>query len=353
MLPKSIHHRTTAATASATAALHPPDTHSDPYNEEDTTTGVHSFNHPPHPIPEPNYDSTTNLVIVCCHAIFTPDPSLSSFPLYSPYSESNWLLAPFQRSNPSSGKLGEHETFLAHLAAGLDTLTTEAWGGQNLLVLSGGATKQDLTQITEARSYYNAALATSLAAGERGGGFPKRAFEEGRIMLEEHATDSYQNLLFPILLFRCTTGRYPEQIRIVTHAFKARRFLELHARAIRWPADRLRVQGIDPVMSAQELAETAEGEERFGYGPWVKDPFGVGDVLGKKRKGRGWDEGVMQEIGEGLEESVRVLLKGQDPDDAFPWEDVGGAKDVTMDDGDLVLHDSAMTATSTEALVNN
>ncbi|KAF2812137.1 uncharacterized protein BDZ99DRAFT_507552 [Mytilinidion resinicola] len=326
MLPKSVHHRNNAATASATVALHPPDPHSDPYTEDDTTTGVHSFNHPPHPIPEPNYDNTTTLVIVCCHAIFTPDPSLPSFPLYSPYSESNWLLAPFQRSNPSSGKPSEHETFLAHLAAGLDALTTEAWTRQTLLVLSGGATKQDVTELSEARSYYHAALATSLAAGERGGGFPTRAFEEGRILLEEYATDSYQNLLFPILLFRRRTGRYPKQIRVVTHAFKARRFLELHARAIRWPKDRVRVQGIDPVMSAQELAETAEGEEKLGYGPWVDDSYGVGEVLAKKRKGRGWDEEVVKEIGEGLEESVKVLLGGKEPDDELPWEVLDAAQ---------------------------
>ncbi|KAF2994404.1 hypothetical protein E8E13_003010 [Curvularia kusanoi] len=240
-----------------------------------------------------------NLVVVCCHAIFHPDVEASDFPTYSPHDESNWHLAAFQKSDPTTGKPGEHETFLAHIQAGLDAMTTGTnatwkedvpWNQDStILVFSGGATKRSLTPLSEARSYYHAALAVELAQGHIGGGRARQLYSKGRILLEEQATDSLQNLVFSILLFRQSIGQYPKNIRVITHAFKSKRFLELHATAIRWPKDRVQVQGIDPIMSSAEMESTLEGEEKFGFAPWKKDPLGTGETLGGKRKQRGWD----------------------------------------------------------------
>jgi hypothetical protein len=145
-----------------------------------------------------------------------------------------------------------------------------------------------------------------------------RMFSKGYILLEEQATDSFQNLLFSILLFRKATGRYPKQIRIITHAFKAKRFLELHAPAIRWPEDRVQVQGIDPVMSIADLESTLRGEEENGYAVWKNDPMGTGDLLGGKRKLRGWDASKTFKFYEDLEDGVKELLQGSVSDD-LPW----------------------------------
>lgn len=265
-----------------------------------------------------SYAGIDTLVIVCCHAIFHPDVNDASFPLESPLDERNWHLAPFQKSDPKTGKPGEHETFLSHIAAGLDAVTAGKSFGNSLLVFSGGATKSSLTALSEARSYYNAALARGTALGHRGGGRAKLLYDKGLLLLEEHATDSFQNLFFSILLFRQTTGCYPSDIRIITHAFKARRFLDLHAPAIKWPPDRVRVQGLDPVMSRDEYEDTVSGEERFGYGPWKDDALGTGELLSKKRKQRGWDDTAQQDLGKGLEESVRQLLNGKVAD-RLPW----------------------------------
>jgi len=131
------------------------------------------FVHPDHVIPSPSHPSAESLIIVCCHAIFLPDADAHDFPLHSPHHESNWLLAPFQKSNPTTNKLGEHETFLAHVKAGMDALAVGTDGEHppsSLLVLSGGATKRSETLKTEARSYYHAALAEELAEGHMGGG---------------------------------------------------------------------------------------------------------------------------------------------------------------------------------------
>jgi hypothetical protein len=131
------------------------------------------FVHPDHVISPPSYPSAENLIIVCCHAIFLPNADATDFPLRSPHYEPNWLLAPFQKSDEATGKIGEHETFLAHVKAGIDALTvgTDAeHPPSSILVISGGATKRSQSLKTEARSYYHAALAEELAEGHMGGG---------------------------------------------------------------------------------------------------------------------------------------------------------------------------------------
>jgi hypothetical protein len=277
----------------------------------------------------PKYnDGIEDLVVVCCHAIFHPDVNAPDFPAHSPHDEDNWHLASFQKSNPATGKPGEHETFLAHIQAALDVMTTGTnatwkedvpWSqDRTILVFSGGATKTELTTLSEARSYYHAALAQELGQGHIGGGRAHQLYSKGRILLEEHATDSLQNLLFSILLFRQTIGRYPGNIRVISHAFKSNRFLELHAPAIYWPKDRIQFQGIDPVMSRAENESTLRGEEKFGYGPWTTNPLGTGPVLGAKRKQRGWSQETAKDITEGLEESVKKLLDGHASEE-LPW----------------------------------
>jgi hypothetical protein len=282
------------------------------------------FSHPDHVIKRANYSGFEDLIIVCCHAIYTPSADSDDFPLHTPHDERNWLLAPFQKSDPETGKPGEYSTFIAHAQAGIDALIvnpTNADLETNILIFSGGPTKRPTTEMSEARSYYHAALANELAQGHLGGGRTHSLFTRGRILLEEHATDSLQNLLFSILLFRQKTGHYPRSIRLVTHAFKSKRFLDLHAPAIRWPAQRMQVQGIDPVMSGQELESTLKGEEEFGVKLWKADPLAAGEKLSGKRKQRGWDGSAVEDLVEGLEEGVRELVEGRVPE-KVPWEDV-------------------------------
>jgi hypothetical protein len=326
------------ATAHGKEPLRHKGTEPDPQQHDNT-----NFVHPDHDTPALKYNKGIDtLIVVCCHAIFHPDADAADFPTHSPQDENNWHLAPFQKSNPETGKPGEHETFLAHIQAGLDGMTTGtnamwkedvAWNqDKTLLIFSGGPTKPSLTSTSEARSYYHAALAQELAQGHIGGGRAHELYSKGRILLEERATDSFQNLLLSILLFRSTVGAYPKNVRIITHAFKAKRFLELHAPAIRWPQERIQVQGIDPVMSSAELKDTLRGEETVGYAPWKLDPFGTKEVLKGKRKQRGWEDSVTEELSENCEGSVKELLGGVDPSVLLPWERMG-ARTVEISTG--------------------
>jgi hypothetical protein len=136
------------------------------------------------------------LVIVCCHAICLPD--------CDPYEESSWLLKPFQRSNPSTGKPGEHETFLLHIQAGVNALRRKG----ATLVLSGAKTDHNVLMQCFGDS-----------------DFVRQAIARGRIMCENAATDSYQNLLFSLIQYYEILGKWPQMITIITHAFKENRFL--------------------------------------------------------------------------------------------------------------------------------
>ncbi|KAF2749733.1 hypothetical protein M011DRAFT_397650 [Sporormia fimetaria CBS 119925] len=264
----------------------------------------------------PNYPGVDTLVIVCCHAIFKIDPARPGPAGYSDpdsFDETNWHLSPFQKSNPETGKPGEHETFLAHIAAGLDALAAGSLENKSLLVFSGGPTKPSLTQVSEARSYYHAAYDYEARMPQPRNNRAELLLSEGSLLMEERATDSFQNLLFSILLFRRTTGRLPADVRVITHAFKSRRFLYLHAPAINWPANRIRVHGIDPPMSAPDYEATLAGELKYGYNAWKHDPFGAGEELSRKRIQRGWKDEYIEELGNGQCEFAKTLLRRMVP----------------------------------------
>ncbi|KAI4716235.1 release factor [Aureobasidium sp. EXF-10727] len=147
------------------------------------------------------------LVIVCCHAICTNSSQ--------PYEESSWLLKPFQRSDPTAGKPGEHETFLLHIQAGVNALCREG----TVLVFSGAKTEQD-APLSEADSYRNVLMQ---CFGESD--VVQQAMADGRILCEDAATDSYQNLLFSLIKYYEVKKKWPQMITIITHSFKEARFL--------------------------------------------------------------------------------------------------------------------------------
>lgn len=93
-----------------------------------------------------------------------------------------------------------------------------------------------------------------------------------------------------------------------THAFKEERFLTLHAPAIKWPADRIRIQGINPPFTLQELRDTQHGEMNRGYGRFERDLYGVGDMLGSKRIARNWDPRSGAAMYRDLEPEIELLL---------------------------------------------
>ncbi|KAL4773197.1 hypothetical protein BDW60DRAFT_29528 [Aspergillus nidulans var. acristatus] len=228
----------------------------------------------------------SHLIIVCCHAIYLGGPSKGR-------DEEEWLIEGFQR--------GETPTFTEHVKAGIRLLAGDEGA---LLVFSGGATKRPATELAEGESYLN------LARDNAFFGYAS-SIDPSRVAAETHATDSYQNVLFSILRFRLHTGRYPDQVTVVTHEFKRERFMSCHFPAVGLDKPgRGSVIGINPPEEVTPLEELLDGEEKRGLGLWKRDRYGVGAELKEKRMERGWVDGLEKGlwVGVGLEPVVEELV---------------------------------------------
>ena len=98
-----------------------------------------------------------------------------------------------------------------------------------------------------------------------------------RATTENHALDSFQNLLFSIARFRELTSRFPDRITIVGYEMKRARFEGVHCVALRWSCakekgdeereekrsdERWSYIGIDPEFEPNEAKSAYEGEVR-------------------------------------------------------------------------------------------
>ncbi|KXS96478.1 hypothetical protein AC578_6322 [Pseudocercospora eumusae] len=249
------------------------------------------------------------LVIVCCHGIYMGAGGHLD--------ENQWILQSFSTSDPSMNKPGEHETFTAHIVTAAMAVHNNPCA---LLLFSGGKTTNHPR--SEAESY---AVILKHIVDTNPALFPAGL----HYALETYATDSYQNLLFSIIRFRQLTGIYPKNITVVTHAFKERRFMELHAPAIKWPTHRIRVQGINPPFSLDELNLVQRGEHERAYLAFSADPYAVRTPLINKRLARNWNADKANVfLGFRLEPEVMGLLTWQGGVSGWetfprrlPWED--------------------------------
>ncbi|MCJ1326470.1 hypothetical protein MMC10_003134 [Thelotrema lepadinum] len=192
--------------------------------------------------------NSAKLIIVCCHAIWLGGPT-------SGEDEQEWAIEPFQR--------GETPTFVAHIEAGIRELTVS--NGSGILVFSG------------------------LNLAEALGFFSHPAPNPSSILIEDSATDSFQNILLSLIRFIQAYGHPPSHITIISHAFKRQRNLDLHCRTLRWPLSRVSYVGIDPPLEDEgRRLETERGEARARE-EWAADWWGWGLTLGAKRLRRGWN----------------------------------------------------------------
>lgn len=178
----------------------------------------------------------------------------------------------------------------------------------SVLCFSGGHTDSSVP-ISEALSYQRAL--EDLCKREQSS-LGETVYCE-RWLLEDAATDSFQNLFFSIIRFRTTYGYYPRTITVVTHAFKTERFMDLHREAISWPEESFRVIGINPCFSAREYRATLANETAHALSPFRNDPYGLRPPLSVKREQRGWNEESMRRITSDLdlEPAVLTLLQGR------------------------------------------
>jgi hypothetical protein len=238
----------------------------------------------PQSFPAPNLQ---NLVLVAGHAVYT------GVDFHLANREDSWFLEPYQQVE------GEAQSFVDHIALGASLAARDP---SALLLFSGGQTRSAAGPRSEGLSYWVVAEAAGWfaeevgkaareAERERGGDErAQQAAAEGavasvraRAYTEEHARDSFENLMFGLCRFYEVTGHYPRHVTVVSYTLKQRRFEEVHRAALRFPPSRFSFVGT-PIPPAAVGAQ--EGEARTVAG-FAKDPYGCdpkGELAAKRTR---------------------------------------------------------------------
>ncbi|KAL2938052.1 Uncharacterized protein RDABS01_021501 [Bienertia sinuspersici] len=211
------------------------------------------FNATPGIYPLPKLE---NLVMVAGHSVYT------SSDCGKVDSENSWFLESYQK-HP-----GQAATFLAHIKEGVEVAAKD---NQSLLLFSGGETRKDAGPRSEAQSYW-------LVAESKG--WFGEGYVRDRALTEEHARDSFENLLFSVCRFREVTGTYPLNITVVSYDFKEERFAQLHRLAIGFPASRFYYVGTPASATSEDSAKKGESLVRSQF---EKDPYGCLSSLHHKK----------------------------------------------------------------------
>lgn len=180
--------------------------------------------------------------------------------------EDSWFLESYQKHK------GQAATFVAHIEEGVEVAAKD---GEALLLFSGGETRKDAGPRSEAQSYW--------AVADSRGWFGKLESVRWRALTEEHARDSFENLLFSVCRFRELTGTYPSNITVVSYDFKEERFAHLHRSAIRFPESRFFYSGTPASSTSKESATRGEALVRAQF---QEDPYGCLGSLRRKKLGR-------------------------------------------------------------------
>jgi hypothetical protein len=194
-----------------------------------------------------------NAIIVAGHSVLLRYKNLAS--------DFSWALLEFQRGEPSF--------YIEHVHAAVELTHADS---ESLLIFSGGPTRADAGPRSEALSYYEVANHY---------GWFGRLHVARRVLIEDFARDSFENLLFGICRFREYTGRYPNLVTLVSWAFKEQRF-HWHRESIGFPAERFRYAGPN---NPRDLSQALRSEER-AVEAYRKDPYSSGDRFRAKRAER-------------------------------------------------------------------
>ncbi|KAI5075639.1 hypothetical protein GOP47_0009715 [Adiantum capillus-veneris] len=212
---------------------------------------------PYHPYP---YRKLQNLVMVAGHAVFT------STGCDKVDMEGSWFLESYQK-HP-----GQALTFINHIRAGVESAASDA---KALLLFSGGETRKDAGPRSEAQSYWSVA--------ESSNWFGSKQEVRWKALTEEHARDSFENLLFSVCRFKELTGKYPWNITVVSYDFKENRFANLHRLALKFPASRFFYKGTPASPTAAAAAAKGEASVQVQF---QEDPYGCVGSLHTKRAAR-------------------------------------------------------------------
>ena len=217
------------------------------------------------PVSQLHESQLTHAVIVAGHAVLRINKLASA-----ERDDSAWYLLSYQLNQGFPGII------TSHIKRGIQSAVEDP---RAMLLFSGGQTRRDVGPTSEAASYYYLAAEKkwlNSPAKDGGGSIASRVF------LEEHARDSYENLLFSLCRFREVSGRYPEKVTVVGFDFKGKRFTDYHRLAIGFPKSNFTYLGLHPQHSQFDHAKAARGEEET-LRVFRNDKYGCSAGLSGKR----------------------------------------------------------------------
>lgn len=189
------------------------------------------------PLPRPPLDKLQRAIIVPGHAIYTGDSSLEGLEM-----DDNWILESFQRG-------GQVRTFVRHIEkavamakedpeavvifSGLVFSVLAIESSLMMICIASGQTREHAGPQSEGQSYWS--IANSLIHKENNNDSSTIDSLATRMIVEDYARDSYENVLFSICRFQEMTGNYPSSITVVGFEFKRKRFEEVHLPSLRYP----------------------------------------------------------------------------------------------------------------------
>jgi hypothetical protein len=140
------------------------------------------------------WNRLNHLIVVCGHAVLTTHGALTD---ETALLDESWALETFQR--------GQVPTFVAHISKGIDIASRD---DMSLLLFSGGMTRAGAGPRSESQSYWEVADALRWHG--------KPAVRE-RALTEDHAHDSFENVLFSICRCQCHRQRCSHRPSRRTH----------------------------------------------------------------------------------------------------------------------------------------
>jgi len=198
-------------------------------------------------------NSAHNLVIVAGHAVVMAE-DLSD----ADHDENIWYLLDYQKHK------GLPHAFVSHIHKGIQIAAADP---HSLLIFSGGQTRRSAGPRSESSGYY-------LVADHYSWWNMSKSVRV-RATTEEYARDSFENLLFSICRFREITGRFPDQVTLLSFTFKRERFEKYHRRALRFPLNRFSFVGVDPPASTGfDMQKLSYWEKKAALKPFQNDMYG-------------------------------------------------------------------------------
>jgi hypothetical protein len=201
-----------------------------------------------------------HLIIVAGNAVYTG----SNFASAS--DDHQWYLEDYQK--------GQGLVFLQHIRRGIEIAQADP---QALLLFSGGKTRLEAGPLSEAESYWRLASAQAWYGHAEG--------VSGRVLTEDFARDSFENLLFSICRFRQLTGHYPRNITMISLELKRKRIETQHRTAIRYPAAQFRFISTEEALHFGGPVPDSMPADR-ALAAFATDPYGClhEELLEKRRK---------------------------------------------------------------------